>query len=87
MKRPEKITFGEMRDSGVYGALIYCVDFHCSHSIAVDADQWPDDLRLFDIEKRFVCRACGKRGAEVRPKRQTAEHSPQVGKQPPDFQV
>ena len=25
------------------------------------------DLRLSDIEPRFVCKACGKRGAEVRP--------------------
>jgi len=37
-----------------------------SHSIAISADRWPDDLRLSDIEARFVCRACGKRGADVR---------------------
>jgi len=28
---------------------------------------WPDDVRLPDIEPRFTCKACGKRGAEVRP--------------------
>jgi hypothetical protein len=39
----------------------------CSHSIAVSADPWPDDLRLSDIEERFTCSVCGKRGAEVRP--------------------
>ena len=38
-----------------------------SHSLAIGADRWPDDLRLSDIEPRFVCRACGKRGADVRP--------------------
>ena len=27
----------------------------------------PDDARLSDIEERFTCRACGKRGADVRP--------------------
>ena len=27
---------------------------------------WPDDVRLSDIEDRFVCTACGKRGADVR---------------------
>jgi hypothetical protein len=32
-----------------------------SHSIAISADRWPDDLRLSDIEPRFVCLACGKR--------------------------
>ena len=38
----------------------------CSHSTAISADQWPDDLRLSDIEDRFTCTACGKRG-DVRP--------------------
>ena len=45
----------------------YCADYRCSHSIAISADSWPEDLRLSDIEERFVCRACGKRGADVRP--------------------
>ena len=65
--RPQKITFGEMRDTGVHGILIYCADFHCSHSIATSADRWSDDIRLSDLEPRFVCKACGKRGADVRP--------------------
>jgi hypothetical protein len=56
-----------MRASGVRGVLIYCSDYFCSHHIAVLADRWSDDVRLSDIEPRFVCSACGKRGAEVRP--------------------
>jgi len=55
-----------MRDSGVRGILVYCADYKCSHHIAMDADTWPD-LRLSDIEDRFVCQRCGKRGADVRP--------------------
>jgi hypothetical protein len=46
--------------------LISCADYTCSLSIAVNADQWPDDLRLSDIEHRFVCEVCGKRGADVK---------------------
>ena len=65
--RPTKITFAEMRDMGVRGLLIYCQDYTCSHSLAISIDAWPDDLRLSDIEPRFVCKACGKRGADVRP--------------------
>jgi hypothetical protein len=65
--RPRKITFAEMRESGVRGIIIYCADYRCSHSIAISADPWPDDLRLSDLEPRFVCTACGKRGADVRP--------------------
>src|ERR1700731_5205155 len=63
----QKITFAEMRASGVRGLLIYCADYRCSHSIAVSADQWPDHIRLSDLEPRFVCKACGQRGADVRP--------------------
>ena len=49
------------------GVLVYCVDYRCSHSIALSADRWPDELRLSDVEPRFTCSACGRRGADVRP--------------------
>jgi hypothetical protein len=52
---------------GLRGLLIYCADYRCSHSIAISGDQWADDVRLSDIEERFTCRECGKRGADVRP--------------------
>lgn len=64
---PRKITFGQMREMGLRGVLIYCADYRCGHSIAASADRWPDDLRLSDIEPRFTCTACGRRGADVRP--------------------
>ena len=51
----QKITFQEMRASGVRGVLIYCADHKCSHSIARLADGWRDELRLSDIEPRFIC--------------------------------
>jgi hypothetical protein len=66
-ERPTKIAFAEMREMGVRGLLVYCADNPCSHSIAVSADQWPNDLRQSNIEDRFVCQACGKRSADVRP--------------------
>ena len=67
MTRPQKITLGEMRASGVRGVLVYCADYKCSHWIKINADQWPDDVRLSDLEDRFVCTACGQRGADIRP--------------------
>jgi hypothetical protein len=67
LTRQQKITFGEMRASGVRGVLIYCSDYKCSHSIEMSADRWPDDVRLSDIEPRFTCQACGHRGADIRP--------------------
>ena len=66
-KTHQKNTFAEMREMGVRGLLIYCADYRCSHSIAISGDAWPDDARLSDIEERFTCRVCGKRGADVRP--------------------
>jgi hypothetical protein len=63
----QKITFGEMRASGVRGLLIYCSDYRCSHWTAISGDRWSDDVRLSDIEPRFTCQACGHRGADVRP--------------------
>jgi hypothetical protein len=63
MAGPQKITFGDMRESGVRGVLIYCADYKCSHYITAMADRWADDVRLSDIEPKFVC----KRGADVRP--------------------
>jgi hypothetical protein len=65
--RQTKITLGEMRASGVRGVLVYCTDYTCSHSIALDSDRWSDDVRLSDIESLFTCKACGRRGADVRP--------------------
>jgi hypothetical protein len=31
------------------------------------AIEWSDEMRLSDLEPRFICKACGKRGADVRP--------------------
>jgi hypothetical protein len=50
---PQKITLGEMSDIGVRGILVFCADYQCSHSIAISADHWPDDVSLSDIEPRF----------------------------------
>jgi hypothetical protein len=38
LSHPQKITFGEMRSTGVRGVLVYCSDYKCSHSIAISAD-------------------------------------------------
>jgi hypothetical protein len=36
-----------------------------SHSVALSADRWPDDMRLSDIEPRSTCTVCGRRGADA----------------------
>jgi len=68
VSREQKITLGEMRANGGPRLLIiYCGDFKCSHSVVVSSSLWPDHVRLSDLEPRFTCKACGRRGADVRP--------------------
>jgi hypothetical protein len=64
---PQKITFAELREMDVDEVLIYCLN-RCGHHTELRADLWPDHVRLSDIEPKFICTGCGKRGAEVRPK-------------------
>ena len=44
-----------------------CSDYKCSHYVTASADPRPDHITLSDLEPRFVCSACGKRGADIRP--------------------
>jgi len=44
---------------------VFCSDYRCSHSTHLPADRWPDSMRPSDIEPQFICKACGKRGADV----------------------
>jgi hypothetical protein len=68
--REQKITLGQMRQSGVHGLLVYCADYKCSHLATLapaNVDRWIDSVRLSDLERRFTCKACGNRGADIRP--------------------
>jgi hypothetical protein len=56
-----------MRSSGPTRVIIFCGDHRCAHSVAIDAEQRADDVRLSDLEPRFVCKVCGHRGGDVRP--------------------
>jgi hypothetical protein len=56
-----------MHEMGVCGVLACCADDRCGHRLALNADCWLDDMRLSDLERRFVSKTCGRRGADVRP--------------------
>jgi hypothetical protein len=59
---------------GVRGLLVYCSDYHCSHWIAISGDQWPDDVRLSDLEPIGTVRraACSAR-PQAAPRRRSIE--------------
>ncbi|MGO4513883.1 hypothetical protein AB4Z51_43670 [Bradyrhizobium sp. 2TAF36] len=56
-----KITFGEMREMGMRGVLVFFADYRCSHSVALLADHWADDTKPSDLAARFVCGAGERR--------------------------
>jgi hypothetical protein len=60
-----KITFGEMRASRACEILTYCRDHRCRHHVEVNANGWPGDVRLSDIESKIVfkVRPSRRRGA------------------------
>ena len=68
----QKLTLGQMRQSGPRRLHVSCGNPNCSHTVVIDAECWPGSLRLSDLEVLYVCRACGHRGAEVRPDRHGA---------------
>jgi hypothetical protein len=55
-----------MREFGPTPVIVYRADYKCAHSVGIDADRWPGDIRLSDLEPHFVSKACGCRGADVR---------------------
>ena len=57
------VTPGHIRSHGVRRLLIYCTqELYCHHSAVVDADHWPDDTVLLDLDRRAVCTKCGMIG-------------------------
>jgi hypothetical protein len=50
--RPPKITFGEMRESGVRGVLIYCADYHCIRAAFSFNSCWRNQTTSFAQAKR-----------------------------------
>jgi hypothetical protein len=62
------VTLGHIRSHGVRHLLIHCsAGLYCHHSGVVDADRWPDETVLLDLDRRAVCTKCGMIGADVRP--------------------
>ena len=47
--------------------MIYYSTGLCHHSAIVNADCWPDETVLLDLDKKGVCTRCGIIGADVRP--------------------
>src|ERR1700730_5220424 len=65
--RGPPVTLGHIRSHGVRRLLINCSTGLCHHSALIDADRWPDDTVLLDLDKKAVRTKCGTIGADARP--------------------
>ena len=57
---------------GGRGVLVYCADFWCGHSDAMNADRWPDEMRLSDVRAAFRLRQARRHSQGVAPSRSCA---------------
>jgi hypothetical protein len=64
VERPQ-ITIGDMRSAGVRSVIVHCRE--CGYVETVNANEWPSDARLSDLQSSYACSACGRRGADIRP--------------------
>jgi hypothetical protein len=37
-----------------YPLIVYCGDYHCARSVAIEANRWSDDVRRSDLEPKFT---------------------------------
>jgi hypothetical protein len=51
----------------VRNLLICCSTGLCHLGAVINADRWPDESALQDLDRRAVCTKCGMIGANVRP--------------------
>jgi hypothetical protein len=68
MGRAKDVTFGAMRAAGVQGVLVHCLACGRWRRLGrAECAKSSDNIKLSDIEPKFVCEACGKHGADVSP--------------------
>jgi len=61
------MTLGSLRQLGVRGLLLICVDPRCRHEATMSVDDYADAIELPSFAPRMVCSRCGGKRIEVRP--------------------
>jgi hypothetical protein len=49
MRRPKKSPFGDVREIGVRGVLVYCADYRCGHSRRTQGDVADPNIRAITV--------------------------------------
>jgi hypothetical protein len=60
------MTLGSLRQLGVRGLLVTCLDPHCHHEVTMSVDDYADEIEVPSFAPRIVCSKCGGK-VDVRP--------------------
>jgi transcription elongation factor Elf1 len=60
------MTLGIIRQLGVRGLIISCLNPQCRHEAIFSAEDYADEVEVPSFAARIVCSKCGER-VEVRP--------------------
>jgi hypothetical protein len=61
------MTLGNMRELGVRGLAVSCLNHACRHETVISADDYADDIEVPSFRPRMKCSKCGGRNVDVRP--------------------
>ena len=61
------MTLGNMRELGVRGLNILCLDPKCGHEVTFSVDDYADEIEVPSFAARIVCNKCGGERVAVRP--------------------
>jgi hypothetical protein len=61
------MTLGNMREQGVRGLAVYCLNHACRHHAVMSAYEYPDEIEIPSFGLRMKCGKCGGRRIDVRP--------------------
>jgi hypothetical protein len=61
------MTLGNMRELGVRGLLVSCLNHACQHSALIDVSSYPSDVEVPSFGRRMKCSKCGGGNVDVRP--------------------
>ena len=61
------MTLGNMREQGVRGLAVYCLNHSCRHHTVINVDSYPHEIEVPSFALRMKCSKCGGRRVDVRP--------------------
>jgi len=60
------MTLANMREQGVRGLAVYCLNPYCRHHTVVNVDGYPDEFEVPAFGLRMRCSKCGGKRVDVR---------------------